>query len=230
MPAMLRETAGQPVQIIADDRERASPVVATLREMDGVAVEVQRLKLGDYAINGWLFERKALPDFAESIKDGRLFSQANRLLASGRPVALILEGRTGDLARSHMRREALQGALISLSLIYQIPILRSLDPAETAHLLCYAGGQLQRECTELVCRRGRRPKRRRKLQLYILQGLPGIGAQKAERLLAQFGGIRAALSAGEQELQQVPGIGEKIAHNICWALQPEDAGVVDAIG
>ncbi|MHB8523763.1 MAG: ERCC4 domain-containing protein [Limisphaerales bacterium] len=229
MPAMLRETAGQPVHIIADDREGASPVVATLLGMDGVTVQVQRLKLGDYAINGWLFERKALPDFAESIKDGRLFSQANRLLASGQSVAFILEGKAGDLAQSRMRREALQGALISLSLIFQIPILRSLDPAETAHLLCYAGGQLQRECADLGCRRGRRPKRRRKLQLYILQGLPGIGAQKAERLLAQFGGIRAVLSAGEDELQQVPGIGEKIAHKICWALEPNDAAVVDAI-
>src|SRR5438876_2051999 len=129
------------VQILADDRERTAPVVEVLRAMKGVEVICQRLKIGDYQINEWLFERKTLLDFAASIKDGRLFSQANRLVSTGPSVAFILEGKASDLAQSKMRREALQGALISLSLIYQIPLLRSLDPGETAHLLLYAGQQ-----------------------------------------------------------------------------------------
>jgi ERCC4-type nuclease len=216
------DTAGQPVHIVADDREAASPVIANLRGMEGVEVEVQRLKLGDYAISDWLFERKALPDFAESIKDGRLFSQANRLLGSGASVAFILEGKAGALAASRMRREALQGALISLSLVLQIPILRARDAVETAHLLSYAGRQFQRRRADWIGRRTRRPKRRRKLQLYFLEGLPGIGPQKAERLLAQFGGLEPVILASEEELQRVPGIGGKIAHQIRWLLQPDD--------
>jgi len=40
--------------------------------MNGVEVIFQRLKAGDYRINEWLFERKTLMDFAESVKDGRL--------------------------------------------------------------------------------------------------------------------------------------------------------------
>ena len=216
-----RNSSARRVQIVADDRERAAPVVEVLRAMPGVEVSCQRLKTGDYQINDWLFERKTLLDFAESIKDGRLFSQANRLLCAGPSVAFILEGKTGDLAQSGMRREAMQGALISLSLIYQIPILRSLDPAETARLLLYAGDQLQRDQADHIYRRGRRPKRRRKLQIYVLQGLPGIGPEKAERLLTRFGGVEAVLVASQDELQAVPGIGVKIAEGIRRLVEPD---------
>jgi len=92
------------------------------------------------------FEGKTLVvDFAESIKDGRLFAQANRLVAHDQTIAIILESRAADLAQSQMWREAFQGALISLSLIYWIPILRSIDPAETAWLLVSATKQLSRK-------------------------------------------------------------------------------------
>ncbi len=221
-----RNSSGRRVQILADDRERAAPVVEVLRAMPGVEVICQRLKTGDYQIDDWLFERKTLLDFAESIKDGRLFSQANRLFSTGRSVAFILEGKTGDLTQSGMRREAIQGALISLSLIYQLPILRSLDPAETARLLLYAGDQLRRDQADHIHRRGRRPKRRRKQQIYVLQGLPGIGPEKAERLLTRFGGVEAVLVASQEELQAVPGVGRKIAEGIRRLLEPDGSVVV----
>src|SRR5437867_6068430 len=218
-----RPCSARRVQILADDRERTAPVVEVLRALEDVEVICQRLKIGDYQINEWLFERKTLLDFAESIKDGRLFSQAKRLVSAGPAAALILEGKASDLAQSRMRREALQGALISLSLIFQIPILRSFDAGETAHLLLYAAQQLQRDQTDLVSRPGRRPKRRRKLQLYVLQGLPGIGPEKAERLLAQFGSVGGVMAANEQELQGVTGIGEKIAKRVRWLLEADDS-------
>jgi DNA excision repair protein ERCC-4 len=224
MDAMGQEswTSARRVQIVADDRERAAPVVEALRAINGVEVICQRLKIGDYQINEWLFERKTLLDFAESIKDGRLFSQANRLAAACPSAAFILEGKTSDLTQSRMRREALQGAMISLALIYQLPILRSFDPGETAHLLVYAGQQLHRDRADHVFRHGTRPKRRRRLQLYVLQGLPGIGPERAERLLAQFGGVEAVMTASREEIQRVPGIGEKIAGSIRWLLEADD--------
>ena len=131
-----------PVCVVADDRETRSGVVEALRQMPGVKVSVQRLAVGDYEIDGrCLFERKTLQDFASSLADQRLFAQASRLVTNRPMVALVLEGRAADLAESGMRREALQGALISLSLIFGLPVLRSLDPQETARLLIYAASQ-----------------------------------------------------------------------------------------
>ena len=54
-------------------------------------------------------------------------------------VALILEGRGSDLIGSEMRREALQGAIVSLTLIFGIPVLRSFGPEETARAMIVDG-------------------------------------------------------------------------------------------
>ena len=69
--------AAYSVSVVVDDRESSSGVLRALREIADVKVTVQRLPRGDCLIDGRiLFERKTLPDLAESIKDGRLFKQA----------------------------------------------------------------------------------------------------------------------------------------------------------
>ena len=118
-----------------------------------------------------------------------------------------------------MRREALLGAIVSLSLIYDLPVLRSSDPEETARLLVYAANQLRRDGSGALPRHGRRPKGKRKTQLRILQGLPRVGPKKALELLDRFGSVESVMIADADELTTVPGIGEKAAQAIRWALK-----------
>jgi ERCC4-type nuclease len=199
-------------QILADDRERDAGVIAALQRLDGVVVTVQRLALGDYQANDTLIvERKTLADFAASIADGRLFTQARRLAAAPRHSLFILEGTAADLAACAMRREAMQGALISLSLIFGIPVLRSISADETARLIVYAIRQLRATAHGATQRHGYRPKGTRKRQLYMLQGLPGIGPARAERLLDTFGTVQAICNANPDQLAEVPGIGRRTA-------------------
>jgi ERCC4-type nuclease len=208
------------VHVIVDDRESHGPVVEVLAELPNVELQCQRLAVGDYVVNqSCVFERKTLLDFVASIADGRLFVQAQKLAGLTVPAALILEGRASDLAGTQMRREALQGALVSLSLIFRLPVLRALDPSETARLMIYAAEQIRRHEGDGGCRYGRRPKRKRRIQLRLLQGLPGIGLERAGQLLATFGGVEAVMTASREELEQVDGIGPKIAAAIRDALQ-----------
>lgn len=87
----------QPVDIVADDRERASGVVEILCGIPAVSVRIERLTAGDYlADRRILFERKTLQDFAVSIVDGRLFKQMPALLKSKFKAVLILEGSGKD--------------------------------------------------------------------------------------------------------------------------------------
>jgi ERCC4-type nuclease len=184
-----------------------------------VTVEVRSLKLGDYRLgNGLVVERKRLPDLVVSIKDGRLFSQAIRLASHETRAAVILEGQARDLAGSGMRREALLGAIVSLGLIYDLAVLRSSNPAETAQVLVYAARQLDAHEKDITQRHGKRPKRRRKVQLKLLQGLPGVGPKKAEAMLSRFGSVAGVLSATEDELQSVEGLGPTLARAIRWAV------------
>ena len=44
-----------------------------------------------------------------------------------------------------MRREALQGAIVSLTLVFGLPVLRSFGPEETARLMVDAARHLDRD-------------------------------------------------------------------------------------
>ena len=207
------------IHILADDREPEGEVIRSLAEVENVAVEIRRLSLGDYRIDKRVIvERKTLKDFAVSIVDGRLFKQMIRLANSNLKGVLILEGGTGETAGLGVTREALQGALISVSLILGIPVLRAKDAAETAKLMIYIARQLKTVSGGVVHRAGYRPKTKGSRQLFILQGLPGVGHERAKKLLTRFGSVEGVISAGSEELQTVPGIGKKAAEKIRWAV------------
>ena len=216
----------RPLTVVADDRENRSAVVGALRALPGVEVRVGRLATGDYLADGRvLFERKTLRDFAVSLIDGRLFRQAVRLarFGAGRAV-VIVEGSGADLARAGIRRESLQGALIALSVVLGIPVLRSLDPGESARLIVYAAAQVRRSAAGALPRAGWRPKGKRARQLYVLQGLPRVGPGRAARLLDALGSVEAVFTADEAALAALPGIGPVTARSIRWiAREPAAA-------
>lgn len=217
----------QTVHVAADDRETDAGVIAVLREAENVEVAVERLKCGDYRARcrqgggALFFERKTLPDLAASVRDGRLFRQAARLRKATGRDALVLEGTARDLAGSDMRREALQGALVSVTLFIGLPLLRAKAPAETARLVCYAARQQHRLAEGALPRPApaKRRKKKRSAQLHLLQGLPGVGPARAEQLLDAFGSVEAVMQAGAEELEAVRGVGGETAGKIRWAVE-----------
>ena len=208
-----------PINIIADDREQKSDVIKSLSEIENVDLSIRRLSVGDYQVdNRVIVERKTLRDFAISIIDGRLFKQMIRLANSNSMGVLILEGTASDTADIGVTREAMQGALITVSIILGIPVLRSKTPSETARLMIYIARQIDAITMGGVQRHGYQPKGQRRRQLFILQGLPGVGPERASRLLEKFGSIREVISASCNELQAVEGIGKSIAEQIKWTV------------
>lgn len=216
--------ASQGFSIVADDREARGTVVEALSRHAGVRLRLERLPVGDYRVDdALLFERKTLPDLVASLKDGRLFAQGLRLAQAPLRSAIILEGRSQDLADSQMRREAIQGALVTLTLFLGIPLLRSLDPEETASLMLFSARQGRTFASGAIPRKGRRPRGKARVQSRILQGLPGVGPERARRLLERFGTIEAVIAAPAETLASVPGIGKGTAEAIRWAVQePRD--------
>jgi len=222
----------QSYTIIADDRERAAALLPELRRHPGVRLQVERLPLGDYRVDDWLLlERKTLHDLVQSIKDGRLFAQALRLANAPERGAIILEGRAHDLADSGMRREAIHGALITLTLFLGLSLLRAIDPRESAALMLLAARQGRARATGALARHGRRPRAKPRLQSHILQGFPGIGPMRAKRLIERFGSIEAVMAAPVHALADVPGIGQATAEVIRWAVsEPAPAYASESLG
>ena len=215
------ESNHETITITADDREQKGEVIAALVEMKKVSVKIERLSIGDYRANRVVFERKTLNDFAISIIDGRLFKQMIRLASAASKGVLILEGTGKDLTDTGMHREAIQGALITVSLILGIPVLRSQNPAETAKLIVYAAHQIRSIAGNALQRPGYHPKNKQKRQIFILQGLPGIGRERALRLLERFGSVERVITAGREELESVEGIGKSTANKIKWAVSEQ---------
>lgn len=203
------------VRIEVDYREKPSGILEILRNRNDVIVEEKKLSFGDYLINGHItVERKTTKDFVISIIDGRLFSQASRLKKFAEKPIMVIEGRDLYHTGYAMDPQAIKGAITSLSTTWYIPVILSKDVNGTADFLEMTGFQDMEYQSQYVKRAGRKPKRIKRLKLYILQGLPQIGPKTANRMLEHFGSIEKAITADESELAIVEGIGKKKAEMI----------------
>ena len=84
--------------------------------------------------------------------------------------------------------------------------------------MVYAANQIQKQADGGVPRHVKRPKGKRKAQLNLLQGIPHVGPDRAERLLEKFGSVEQIFNANMNELIFIAGIGLKIARAIRWVV------------
>jgi len=198
-----------------DFREKDCGVGEILNQRYGVNIIEEKLLIGDYVIGeDIVVERKTTSDFAQSVVDGRLFKQAKRMRHSFDWSLFIVEGDTACNNPVNIHTHAFKGALVSIALRWQIPILFSVNINETALILWLAARQTVKAYKDLFLRQGRRPKRLYKQQLYILQGLPKIGPHLARTLLNHFGSVETVITASEKDLTGVKGVGKKKASQI----------------
>jgi ERCC4-type nuclease len=204
------------VRITADDRERAAGVIEALDAMEDVQLSIGRLSLGDYLVEETLVvERKTVPDLGLSILDGRLFRQVGRLArAPAMRPCLIVEGAPEDFDRAAISRPALQGALITATLIFGLPILYSNEPVETARLLRIAARQLRRRLSRGPERFCSKTGSDRRLRMLMLEAVPDVGPVRAAALVDGFGTIEAIATASVRDLATTPGVGPVIAERL----------------
>ena len=109
---------------------------------------------------------------------------------------------------------ALKGAMVSLAVTWRLPVLCSRDPEDSLRILRFLADQLGTSDDGVLKRYDRKPKRLASRKLYILQGLPGVGPALAHRLLLEFGCVERVLTADEEALMRVRGIGREKAARI----------------
>lgn len=200
-------------KIYVDHREIASGVVKELKNMD-LDLETQQLKVGDFlASERTVIERKTYKDFISSILDGRLFEQAQELKENFTNPIMIIEGKTKRERNVHPN--AIRGAISSIALDFQIPILHTDNTKDTASLLYQMAKREQiKEEREVRVKGRKKPVLLPDQQIHMAQSLPGIGPQLAKQLIKEFKTLENLFTASKQELKQVEGIGEKKAKKI----------------
>jgi Fanconi anemia group M protein len=109
---------------------------------------------------------------------------------------------------------ALKGAIVSLAVMWRLPVIHARDPEDSLRILQFLAHQLARTEPGILQRYDRKPKRLASRKLYVLQGLPGVGPALANRLLLHFGSVEDVVTAAEGMLTRVRGIGPKKAQRI----------------
>jgi ERCC4-related helicase len=198
--------------IIADDRETSSAVVECLHKNNAVGLEITRLEYGDYAIgNQMLVERKTTRDFVDTLVERDLLGQIKRMADSCEHPVLIIEG-TDIYAQRNIAPNAIRGALAAISVQFGVSIFMVTGPEETAEMLYVLMNRELGETSRRPSLHHHKSYRSEREQLeYILSSFPGIGPHQARSLLEHFGTLSAVMSASEEELKGVEGIGQKIS-------------------
>lgn len=206
--------SGKKVTLIVDSREAGSPIIKELSKFD-VKIDLETLKIGDFILSDRVaVEKKTTEDFTSSIIDGRLFTQVMNLKSVYQMPIVLVEGETLYSARE-IRPEAVMGALVSVLIDYDVPIVWMRTPPETAlFLFSIARREQFKERREPKIRAETKPATLSESQEFIIAGLPHVDRVLARRLLKTFGSVERVFSASEEELQKVEGIGKKISEMI----------------
>ena len=174
--------------IDSNEASKRRDIVNYLR-LSGFTVDIQKLDVCDFIVSDRVgIERKDTSDFLGSMKDGRLFKQAQAMAEVYTKPILILEGQmTKALKRSRMKPASIYGALSSLALDYGLNIIPTENPDTTAvllHRLAYREQAKEERTVQLRSVNRNMPPHQQ--QVYLLSGLPQIGTSLAEELLTSF--------------------------------------------
>ena len=182
----------------------------------GTELRLEMLGTADYILSSRVgVEFKTVSDFADSLIDGRLLTQLKELKRNFERPIILVEGTQDIYSVRNVHPNAIRGMLATISVSYGIPILYSKDSQESAELLLTIARREQEEGPkDFSYHADRKPMALKEQQEYLISCLPSVGPQLAKSLLQHFGSIRAIINAGEKELKEVEGVGEKIAKGI----------------
>jgi Fanconi anemia group M protein len=198
------------VCIFADYRERE--IVGQLKKLDLIVNEID-LEVGDFVLsdNRVVIERKSHSDFISSIIDGRLFEQAKTMKENFKNPIIIIEGSSNR----QINENALKAAIASLLIDFNVSLLNTKNPSDTAKTIYWIAKKEQEENKHSVSFKvGKKPKEMGELQKRIVSSLPGINSVMSKRLLEHFETIEKVFTADEKELRKVKGVGKKLANKI----------------
>ena len=207
------------VEIVIDQRELDSTVPRSLSTRDAVHTRLETLAVGDYVLSDRVaVERKSATDFLDTLLDGdrSLFEQTGDLVrAYGRPV-LILEGELVTLyTERNIDPRAIQGALASLAVDFDVSILQTRDDNDTADMLETIATREQTSRDRNISVHGdKSAKTLQEQQEYVVSSIADIGPVTAQSLLDAFGTVEEVMTANEDDLTAVDGVGSVTAARI----------------
>ncbi|WP_435348450.1 DEAD/DEAH box helicase [Haloarchaeobius sp. HRN-SO-5] len=206
------------VEIVVDQREMDSSIPRDLSTRDDVTTRLETLSVGDYVLSDRVaVERKSVSDFLDTLtgSDRSVFEQIRDLSRHyARPV-LVVEGTDSLVGSRDIHPNAIRGALASLAVDFGVSVLRTESEADTRDLLAVVASREQTANDRSVSVHGEKSKKTlTEQQEYVVGSIADIGPVTARSLLAHFGTVEDVLSAPEEDLLDVDGVGSVTAERI----------------
>ena len=215
------------VEIVADRREMDASIARDLSARDDVDIRLETLDVGDYICSDRVaVERKSTADFVDSLvgDERSIFEQVGALARYyARPV-VIIEGE-GLYDQRDVHPNAVRGALASLAVDFGASIVHTESEADTTELLAVLAAREQTLAERSVSvHGGKGEKTLGEQQEYVVSSIAEIGPVTAGSLLEAFGSVEAVLTASEDELLDVDGVGPVTAERIREVVASEYTG------
>ena len=205
------------VEIVVDQRELDSNIARDLSTRDGITTRLETLEVGDYVLsNRVVVERKTVEDFLDTLTGGdrSMFEQVGDAARHyARPV-VIIEG-DGLYDSRNIHPNAIYGALASLAVDFGASVMQTADEDETADLLTVIATREQEASGRTVSVHGeKQSKTLAEQQEYVISSIAEVGPVTARALLDALGSVEAVITASEEELKEVSGVGDVTAGRI----------------
>ena len=208
-------------KIFADHREKNSGVIQTLVDL-GFQLKLERLETADYVLSSRVgVEIKTVEDFVNSIIDGRLLSQLKELKRNFERPVVILEGQEDIYSVRNVHPNAIRGMLATIAVDFNVPLIQTRNPKETAALLAIIAKREQEERGDFSLHGSKKPLTLKEQQEYVVSAFPGVGATLSKPLLKAFRNIKNIVNAPSEELEKVEKIGPKKAQAIKDVVEKE---------
>ena len=129
-----------------------------------------------------------------------------------------MEGEEDMYSVRKVHANAIRGMLASIALGFNIPILHTKNPKDTAALLAVMAKREQ-DTSRTLALHDSKPQSHTRVQEYIISSLPTIGLGTSTKLLQHFKSVSAVMNATKGQLEEVEGIGPKTAATILNIIQ-----------
>lgn len=215
--------------IIVDSNE-PKDIVASLQNA-GMCREVKDLPFGDYWIESTsklpplIIERKTINDLLSSIRDGRIFDQLKAIKNFKEAESrLLIEGDFYVLKFRRWAEKSLTSLLWSIENDWNVQISHARNKHWTiSWLVRWAKQRMGLESPKRVhpVRFVQKTGDLKYLQRGLIEGLPLVSGELAERLLNHFKKPINVFNATIDQLQVIKGIGQEKAEKIRKVLETE---------
>ncbi len=214
------------VEIVIDQRELDATIARSLSTRDQLTTRLETLDVGDYICSDRVVvERKSVSDFLDTIVEGdrSMFEQVSAATRSYQRPIVVVEGAQDALFEGrNIHPNAIRGALSSLAIDFGASVLFTPDEDGTTELLATIAKREQLDDDRTVSVHGdKHSKTVAEQQEYVVSAIAEVGPVTAQALLSEFGTVENVMTATEDDLQTVSGVGEVTAARIRDVLTAE---------